>query len=152
MEIVNRIIRIATFLVIAMSLLSLSEIQAQTNSKSGSSSRETSDQYSERELKLKQQMFKRIKDIDKLKQKGVFGENRFAYLEPTPAYAKRLQKKETTLLKEENKDRKEIYEILAKRTRTTLLQVQAVRAESIRKKSKKGMWLQDKKGMWYRKK
>lgn len=76
------------------------------------------------------------------------------YLQATPPFAKKLTKKQAALIKEENKDRKEIYTIISKRTGpdTTLKKVESVRAEMIRKKSKKGLWLQDVKGKWYRKK
>lgn len=111
----------------------------------------TVDQYSARVDVLKTRMLNRLKMIDQLKTKNILGEDRFGYLAPTPTFEKSLDAKQIALVKEENDDRKEIYNILAKRTNTTLLQVQDVRAKMIRDKSKKGMWLQDTKGRWYQK-
>ena len=112
------------------------------------------DSYSEKEILIKKRMLKRLKEIDELKLKSIIGENNKGYLQATPPFAKKLTKKQTTLVKDENKDRKEIYQIISKRTgsHTTLQKVQAIRAEMIRKKSKKSLWLQDVKGKWFRKK
>ena len=111
----------------------------------------TVDQYSARVDVLKTRMLNRLKLIDQLKTRNILGEDKFGYLAPTPPNEKSLDAKQVALVKEENDDRKEIYNILAKRTNTTLLQVQDVRAKMIRDKSKKGMWLQDTKGRWYQK-
>lgn len=111
----------------------------------------TIDQYTPRVNVLKQRMLKRLKAVDQLKYQGIIGENNKGYLEPTPRFKDQLDEKQAELIKEENKDRKEIYTILAKRTETTLLQVQAVRAKIIREKSKRGIWLQDTKNRWYQK-
>lgn len=111
----------------------------------------TIDQYTPRVEVIQKRMLQRLKTIDQLKYKGILGENKLGYLAPTPRFEKSLDEKQLALVKEENQDRKEIYTILAKRTNTTLLQVQDIRAKMVREKSKKGYWLQDTKGRWYQK-
>lgn len=85
--------------------------------------------------------------IDKLKKEGRIGENNKGYLDGRVE----LTEKEKELLKIENADRKAVYTLLAERTKTTLEQVQAVRARQIRDRSAVGVWLQDVEGRWFRK-
>lgn len=98
---------------------------------------------------IKERMKKNLPAIEKLKKSGVVGENNKGFLE---ARVKDLPGKEKALMETENKDRKWVYEYLAKQTNTDIKKVQALRAAQIRERSAKGLWLQSPEGEWYLKK
>ncbi len=96
---------------------------------------------------IRKRMEANLPKIDKLKKAGVVGETNKGYLEAREP----LDKPGKELLKVENADRKSIYELLARRAKTKLEQIERARAELIRKRSATGIWLQDAEGEWYRK-
>ena len=93
---------------------------------------------------IKSRMIKRLPVIKELKAKGIIGENNRGYLEFT---GKSREKQD--VVDTENKDRKEIYEAIAKQQKTKLETVEKHRAVQIEEKATKGEWLQDANGKWY---
>jgi uncharacterized protein len=97
---------------------------------------------------LKKSLLERVDAIDKLKLTGKVGENNVGLLEQRGA----LNPAETKLMNEENKDRRALYTIIAKRLNVTMTVVGQGRSEEVRKKSASGVWLQDRTGNWYQQK
>ncbi|MDA0349651.1 MAG: DUF1318 domain-containing protein [Verrucomicrobia bacterium] len=97
------------------------------------------------ETSIKQSLLRRVAVIDGLKLSGKVGENNLGTLTQRGL----LSTDETRLMNGENKDRMDLYTILAKRLNLTVSVVGQGRAEELRKKSAAGVWLQDPKGDWY---
>lgn len=97
------------------------------------------------ETLLKQHMLQRVTVIDELKLSGKVGENNVGLLTQRGM----LSKDETNVMNRENEDRRALYEILAERLNLTVSVVGQGRAEELRKRSAKGVWLQDPDGKWY---
>lgn len=95
---------------------------------------------------LKQSMMQRVASIDSLKLAGKVGENNVGLLSQRGA----LKTDQSALMNAENKDRRALYGILAKRLKLSVKVVGQGRAEELRKKSAKGVWLQDNNGKWYK--
>ena len=98
--------------------------------------------------KVKQRMKANLPAIEKLKKAEKVGETNQGFLKNRM----KLTVKEDKLVKTENADRKFVYQLLARRAKTSIQKIQMVRAEQIRKRSAPGIWLQDPKGTWYKKK
>ncbi|RME93006.1 MAG: DUF1318 domain-containing protein [Verrucomicrobia bacterium] len=96
---------------------------------------------------VQRRMKANLKAIEQLKKAGKVGENNKGYLQARV----KLTDKEAALVKQENADRKFVYEYLAKRAGVSVEEVQKARAAQIRKRSAPGLWLQDPDGHWYRK-
>lgn len=94
---------------------------------------------------LKQHMLQRVTVIDELKLSGKVGENNAGLL----AQRGMLSKDETNVMNRENDDRRALYEILAERLQLTVAVVGQGRADELRKRSAKGVWLQGADGKWY---
>ena len=75
------------------------------------------------------------------------GEDNQGYLSARGALTDAEQK----LLKDENAERRQVYEEIAARTKAPVKQVGAQRAEAIARQVKAGTWLQDAAGTWYQK-
>ena len=97
------------------------------------------------ENQLKQHMLQRVTVIDELKLTGKVGENNVGLLTQRGM----LSKDETNVLNRENEDRWALYEILAERLKLSVNVVGQGRAEELRKRSAKGVWLQAPDGNWY---
>lgn len=95
----------------------------------------------------RERMKANLRAIEQLKTDGKVGENNKGYLEARAS----LTEKETALVKQENADRKFVYETLAQRAGVSLEEIQKARAEQIRRRSAPGLWLQAPDGRWYRK-
>lgn len=102
---------------------------------------------SDEEAVIKQRMIERVDEIDALKLAQKVGENRSGLLEQramlTPA--------ETTLMNAENTDRRALYTLIAQKLGLTTTVVGQGRADELRKRSAKGVWLQAPDGNWYQK-
>ena len=96
---------------------------------------------------IKQRMIDRLPIIKALKDKGVVGENNMGFLEFIGD-----QKEKADVVAAENKDRKAVYESIAKKQGTTTEVVGKHRAAQISGKALAGEWLQDANGKWYQKK
>jgi len=89
----------------------------------------------------------RLPEVDSLKLSGIAGENNRGYLEAREEVSSEQKK----LIEDENTDRKKLYQIAARRASVSLEEVEKLRAEQIRERSPRGIWLQDDTGEWYRK-
>jgi hypothetical protein len=97
--------------------------------------------------KVKERMAANLPALDALRKEGKVGETNKGYLEARAS----LSDKEKALVKTENEDRKSVYQLLAERTQTTLERIEQARAEQIRRRAAKGVWLQNPAGEWYQK-
>lgn len=96
---------------------------------------------------VRDRMKANLRAIERLKKAGKVGENNKGYLEARTS----LTPQEKALVKQENADRKFVYEYLARRAGVSVEEVQKARAAQIRKRSAPGLWLEDPEGRWYRK-
>lgn len=96
---------------------------------------------------LKERMKDRLPLIVELKKKGIVGENNLGMLQFVGQ-----TKEQENVVKEENNDRVQVYEAIAKQQGTTADTVGRRRAIQIAEKAGAGEWLQDEKGAWYQKK
>jgi uncharacterized protein YdbL (DUF1318 family) len=95
---------------------------------------------------IKERMRDRLPRIIELKAAGVIGENNQGFLSHVGD-----RKPDPALVDAENKDRKRVYEAIAKQQGTTAAVVGQRRAMQIAEKAKPGEWLQDAGGKWTRK-
>jgi hypothetical protein len=96
---------------------------------------------------IKQRMISRLPVIKALKDRGIVGENNTGFLEFIGN-----RKEKADVVEAENKDRKLVYEAIAKKQGTTPEVVGKHRAIQIAGKAQNGEWLQDAKGKWFKKK
>ena len=96
---------------------------------------------------IKQRMIARLPIIKSLKDQGLVGENNMGYLEFIGK-----KKEKADVVEAENKDRRQVYEAIAKQQSTTVELVGKHRAIQIAEKAMPGEWLQDANGKWYQKK
>lgn len=96
---------------------------------------------------IRTRMIERVATLDNLKASGRVGENNRGYLAPRETLAKAEQE----VVDAENKDRRTVYEHLARRASVSVEQVEKQRALDIAKSSAQGIWLQNEAGQWYRK-
>ena len=94
----------------------------------------------------KARMVKRLDVILDLKQKGIVGENNRGYLT-----ALRKGEQFRALIEAENRDRRIIYEYIARTNGVDLETVERLRAKQIRKRALKGHWIQTPDGKWIKK-
>ena len=96
---------------------------------------------------IKQRMISRLPVIKALKDQGIVGENNTGFLEFVGN-----RKEKADVVAAENKDRKLVYEAIAKQQGTTAEVVGKHRAIQIAGKAQTSEWLQDANGKWYQKK
>jgi len=96
---------------------------------------------------IKSRMLERVASVDAIKAQELVGENNKGLLEQRGA----LSPEQTRIMNEENADRRALYNILASRLGLTAAVVGEGRAESLRKNSAPGVWLQNPDGSWYKK-
>lgn len=96
---------------------------------------------------IKQRMIDRLPVINDLKARGIVGENNLGFLEFMGD-----QKEKADVVKAENRDRKSVYDAIAKKQGTTADVVGKHRAAQIAGKAPAGLMLQDANGKWYKKK
>ncbi len=96
---------------------------------------------------IKARMKKRLPVIKKLKAQGIVGEDKAGYLQFVGA-----NKSSADVVAAENKDRRTVYQAIAKQQGTTAELVGKRRALQIAKKTKPGEWVQDAGGNWTQKK
>ena len=96
---------------------------------------------------IKARMKKRLPVIKALKAKGIVGEDNQGFVQFVGD-----QKEKADVIAAENKDRKTVYEAIAKQQGTTAELVGKRRAMQIAKKANPGEWLQDAGGKWIQKK
>jgi uncharacterized protein YdbL (DUF1318 family) len=96
---------------------------------------------------IKARMRQREPAIEQLKDAGVVGENNLGFLEVRDNSADTKNAVDT-----ENKDRKAVYEVIARKIGTSAEQVGKRRAAKIVELGKSQQWFQDASGKWYQKK
>jgi len=96
---------------------------------------------------VQERMRERLPAVDSLKLEAVVGENNQGYLEARAE----LDIDRARLVSEENADRRQLYQVAARRAGVTLAEVEVMRAKQIRERSPKGIWLQSAEGEWYQK-
>ena len=95
---------------------------------------------------IKQRMKQRLPEIINMKAQGIIGENARGYLEFVSG-----KKINQNIIENENKDRRTVYEAIAKQQGVSLEKVESLRALQIVKKADRGDFLKDESGKWYRK-
>ncbi len=96
---------------------------------------------------LQRRMRDRLPQLDELKEKGVVGENNRGFVE----IRERGDAAAGTLVSDENRDREEVYALIARQTGASPEDVGRARAKDIAARSKSGVWVQDEAGRWARK-
>ena len=99
-----------------------------------------------RKDELRKRFQERYADIQKLKQDGTIGETDEGYVD----FVEGKDKAKATLVDEENKDRKELYQIIAKAESTDVGTVAKHNAQRNFEKAKKGEYLRVG-GKWHQK-
>ena len=95
---------------------------------------------------IKARMAERLPVITELKHQGLVGENSVGLLEFVGA-----AKEKADVVEAENKDRKVVYQAIAKKTGTTPELVGQRRAKQIAENAGSGEWLKDESGQWKQK-
>lgn len=95
---------------------------------------------------IKARMKERLPVIMSLKAQGIVGENNRGYLELLKDDPSRAD-----VVEAENRDRRAVYEAIARQENTKLEVVEKHRAAQIERKADSGEWLQDATGKWYQK-
>ena len=97
---------------------------------------------------IKERFKKRLPEIVALKKQGIIGETNRGYL----AFIQHEgDPRAKSLVKAENRDRRAVYQAIAKQQGVAVEVVEKRRALQIAQKSPSGFWLQDQNGRWYRK-
>ena len=101
---------------------------------------------------IKKNMAERKPKIEVLKKAGSVGENKAGYLEAmtkeTAGKEVKLSDDEKKLVEDENKDRKAVYNAIAKQEGSTVDKVGELRAKQIRSKAPDGEFIQNEDGKW----
>jgi len=95
---------------------------------------------------IKDRMKQRLPTIVKMKQQGIVGENARGYLEYVSD-----NKSNQDLVDSENRDRKEVYSIIATQQGVPIEKVEKLRAVQIVQKAVSGEFLKKEDGSWYNK-
>lgn len=98
----------------------------------------------------------RVGEIDKYKGQGVLGENKDALLEARDLSSLPLKERAAVqkLVREENADRERMFKEIAAATGadlSSLPQIQATYAETLRQRARSGEWIQNTDGKWQQK-
>lgn len=96
---------------------------------------------------IKARMKQRKPAIDMLKAENIVGENNQGYLE----FVKGKPRKQEQVIDGENKDRRAVYNAIAKKEGSTSQHVGVRRAAKIAERAAPGTWLQNSSGKWYKK-
>ena len=100
---------------------------------------------------IKKSMEARLERVDSLKESGAVGENNLGYLQAI-GDEKKIAEATAKLVDEENADRKNVYEAIAKKNKITVEATGKLRAKQIAERAEPGEWLQKEDGDWYQKK
>ena len=101
----------------------------------------------ETETDIQARMIERVSAVDQLKTSELVGENNRGFLEQRG----RLDSEQSVIMADENADRRALYGIIASRSGLSIGVVGEGRAEQIRNRSAKGVWLQGADGRWSQK-
>jgi uncharacterized protein YdbL (DUF1318 family) len=103
--------------------------------------------FAESAGEIRRRMEQRLPAIDRLKGAEAIGENNRGQLEVRGTGATDA----ATVVAEENRDRGEVYALIAKETGATADSVGRARAKQIAANSRTGVWVQDESGVWKKK-
>ncbi len=95
---------------------------------------------------VKERMERRLPVLTQLKDKGVLGENNRGFLEYRVA-----QRPQLNLVNDENNDRRQVYESIAKKQGASVDRVGKRRARMLLEHGKPGQWFQRENGNWFQK-
>ena len=95
---------------------------------------------------IKQRMEARITAVDALKSSGAVGESNQGLVEVRAA-----QGDAAAVVSAENADRLAVYDVIARKTGSTVAKVGGARAKQIAVGSKAGVWVQQEDGSWTKK-
>jgi uncharacterized protein len=93
---------------------------------------------------LQERMRERLPQIDAMKREQLVGENNRGFLEARGPVSPEQQR----VVREENEDRRKVYEALAAQTRANPEQVGRVRARQLAERSLRGVLIQNERGEW----
>jgi uncharacterized protein YdbL (DUF1318 family) len=100
-----------------------------------------------KENELQKRFEKRDKEIRQLKKAGVIGETADGYVD----WVKDEDKKNADVVNDENADRKELYQHIADKTKTTVEKVAERAAKRNFERAASGEYLKDENGKWKKK-
>ncbi len=103
--------------------------------------------FAESAADIRRRMEQRLPAIDALKAQEAVGENNRGFLEQPPAG----KSGGATVIAEENRDREQVYALIAKETGASSAAVGQARAKKIAAGSHGGVWIQDESGQWKKK-
>ncbi|MBF0467356.1 MAG: YdbL family protein [Desulfamplus sp.] len=95
---------------------------------------------------IKDRMRQRLPTIVQMKQQGIIGENTSGYLEYVSG-----NRVNQDIVNSENRDRKEVYSIIAQQQGVPVEKVEQLRALQIVQKAVAGEFLKKEDGTWYQK-
>jgi len=103
--------------------------------------------FAESAAAIRGRMEQRLPQIDALKAQEFLGENNRGFLEERKSGGANAG----TVVADENRDRGEVYALLAQQTGATPDSVGKARAKQIATNSRAGVWVQDESGAWKKK-
>jgi uncharacterized protein YdbL (DUF1318 family) len=107
----------------------------------------TATTFAETGADLQRRMAQRLPALDALKAKELVGENNRGFVEPRGAADTAAR----ALVSDENRDREQVYALIARETGATPDSVGRARAKQIAAHSRPGVWVQDERGQWAKK-
>jgi uncharacterized protein len=93
---------------------------------------------------IQERMRERLPQVDALKREQLVGENNRGFLEGRA----QLSPDQQRIVRDENEDRRRVYEALAAQTRASAEQVGRVRAQQLAQRSAPGVLIQNERGDW----
>jgi uncharacterized protein YdbL (DUF1318 family) len=103
--------------------------------------------FAESAAAIRGRMEQRLPQIDTLKAQEFVGENNRGFLEERKSGGANAG----AVVADENRDRQEVYTLLAQQTGSTPDSVGKARAKQIAANSRGGVWVQDESGAWKKK-
>lgn len=103
--------------------------------------------FAESAADIRRRMEQRLGAIDALKAQEVIGENNRGFLEQPPSG----KGGGASVIAEENRDREQVYALIARETGASADAVGRARAKKIAANSHGGVWIQDESGQWKKK-
>ncbi|MBI2516810.1 MAG: YdbL family protein [Opitutae bacterium] len=103
--------------------------------------------FAESGAEIQRRMAQRLPALDALKAKELVGENNRGFVETRAA----ADAAASTLVSDENRDREQVYALIARETGASADAVGRARAKQIAANSRSGVWVQDERGNWAKK-
>ena len=103
--------------------------------------------FAESATDIRHRMEQRLPEIDALKSQAAVGETNRGFLEERKSGVPDA----AAVVADENRDREEVYALIAKQTGSSAEAVGRARAKQIAAGSRPGVWVQDESGQWQKK-